>query len=100
MSDFTFELDDFAQQEFYNIVTYYKQFDQRLSSDFIREFDQAVNQLITFPKAGNPYLHDTRRIILDRFPYAIIYKVYDKSVIVVHAVMHMKRKPDYWQERL
>lgn len=100
MSDLTFELDDFAENEFYNIVAYYKQFDGKLSSDFIREFDQAVHQLRAFPKAGSPYLHDTRRIILDRFPYAIIYKIYNKSVIVAHAVMHMKRKPDYWQERL
>jgi plasmid stabilization system protein ParE len=99
MSNFTFELDDFAEEEFYNIVDYYKQFDQELSADFIQEFDQAVQQLIAFPKAGNPYLHQTRRVILSRFPYAIVYKIYEKN-IVAHAVMHMRRKPDYWQERL
>lgn len=100
MNDFIFELDDFAEEEFYNIVDYYKRFDQELSTDFIQEFDQAVNQLIAFPKAGNPYLHQTRRAILNRFPYAIVYKIYDEEIIVAHAVMHMKRKPDYWQERL
>lgn len=54
MSNFTFELDDFAEEEFYNIINYYKQFDQALSADFIQEFDQTVKQLIAFPKAGNP----------------------------------------------
>lgn len=98
MSNFTFELDEFAEKEFYKIVDYYKQFDQELSSDFIKEFDQSVDQLLAFPQAGNPYLHNTRRIILNRFPYAIVYKIYDSNVIVVHAVMHMKRKPGYWQE--
>jgi len=39
MSNFEFELDDFAKEEFYNIVDYYKQFDQELSADFIQEFD-------------------------------------------------------------
>lgn len=98
MSNFTFELDEFAEEEFYNIVDYYKQFDQELSSDFIIEFDQSVQQLLNFPEAGNPYLHNTRRIILNRFPYAVVYRIYEPNVIVAHAVMHMKRKPGYWQE--
>jgi plasmid stabilization system protein ParE len=100
MSDFTFELDEFAEKEFYKIVAYYKQFDQELSSDFIKEFDQSVEQLLTYPKAGNPYLHDTRRVIFDRFPYAIVYKIYNADIIIAHAIMHLKRQPDYWQERL
>lgn len=101
MSNFTFELDDFAEEEFYNIINYYKQFDQALSADFIQEFDQTVKQLVAFPKAGNQYLHQTRRAILNRFPYAIVYNIYEnEEVIIAHAVMHMKRKPDYWQERL
>lgn len=100
MSGFTFELDDFAEKEFYSIVDYYAQFDKALSSDFIQEFDHSVQQLIKFPNTGNPYLYNTRRIILNRFPYAIVYKIYNDHLIVSHAVMHMKRKPDYWKERL
>lgn len=100
MSNFRFELDDFAEEEFYNIVDYYKQFDQSLSADFIKEFDHSVQRLTRFPRAGNPYLHQTRRIILDRFPYAIVYKIYEDESIIAHAVMHLKRKPDYWKEHL
>jgi len=100
MSRLAFELDNAAEVEFYNIVDYYKQFDRSLSSDFIQEFDRAVQRLLDFPKAGSPYLHGTKRIILRRFPYSIIYKIYRDEVIVAHAVMHMRRKPDYWKERL
>lgn len=100
MSGYKFELDNFAEEEFYDIVDYYRQFDRELSSDFIHEFDRTVQQLIVFPKAGNPYLHDTRRVFLNRFPYAIVYKIYNTDVITAHAVMHLKRQPDYWQERL
>lgn len=95
-----FELDNAAEAEFYNIVDYYKQFDHYLSLDFIKEFDQAVERLLNFPKAGSPYLHSTKCIILRRFPYAIVYKIYGDELIVAHAVMHMSRKPDYWKERL
>ena len=100
MTKLTFELDDSAEAEFYDIVDYYKQFDHSLSTDFIHEFDQVVQRLVDFPKAGSPYLHTTKRIILRRFPYAIVYKIYQDKVIVAHAIMHMKRKPDYWKERL
>lgn len=37
MTKLTFELDNAAEAEFYNIVDYYKQFDPALSSDFIQD---------------------------------------------------------------
>ena len=95
-----FELDEAAEGEFYNIIDYYKQFDKSLSSDFIDEFDRAVKHLQEYPDVGSPYLHKTKLIILQRFPFAIVYKIYQNKVIVVHAVMQMKRKPDYWKGRL
>lgn len=76
MTKLTFELGAAAEAEFYNIVDYYKQFDRSLSIDFIQEFDRAVQRLLDFPKAGSPYLHGTKRIILRRFPYSIVYKIY------------------------
>lgn len=100
MSKMALELDDAAEAEFYDIVDYYKQFDQELSYDFIQEFENAVQRLIKFPKTGHPYLHQTKRIFLNRFPYAIVYKVYGGELIMVFAIMHMKRKPDYWEKRL
>lgn len=100
MSKLAFELDDAAEAEFYNIVDYYKRLEPSLASDFIVEFDRVVQRLLEFPKAGSSYLYGTRRIILQRFPYAIVYKIYRDEVIVAHAVMHMRRKPDYWKKRL
>lgn len=100
MSKMALELDDAAEAEFYGIVDYYKQFDQTLSYVFIQEFEVAVQRLTKFPKAGHPYLHQTKRIFLNRFPYAIVYKVYRDELIMVFAIMHMKRKPDYWEKRL
>jgi toxin ParE1/3/4 len=95
-----FELVDGAEAEFYDIVDYYKQFDQALSYDFIQEFEDAVQRQIKFPKAGHTYLQQTKRTFLNRFPYAIVYKIYRDELIMVFAIMHIKRKPDYWKKRL
>ncbi|MEX0773363.1 MAG: type II toxin-antitoxin system RelE/ParE family toxin [Balneolales bacterium] len=100
MSEIAFEINDAAEAEFYDIVDYYKQFDHVLSHDFIQEFEDAVQQLIKFPQAGHPYLHQTKRIFLKRFPYAIVYKIYRDEWIMVFAIMHLKRKPTYWEKRL
>lgn len=70
MSKLAFELDDAAEAEFYDIVDYYKQFDQTLSYDFIQEFEDTVQRLIKFPKSGHLYLHQTKRIFLIRFRFA------------------------------
>lgn len=100
MNKLAFELSDAAEVELYYIVDYYKQFDRLLSYDFIHEFEEAVQRLIKFPKVGHPYLHQTKRIFLNRFPYSIVYKIYSDESIIVFAIMHMKRKPDYWEKRL
>lgn len=100
MSELTFEFDEAAEAEFYDIVDYYKQFDRSLSDNFIHEFEDAVQRLIKFSEAGHPYLHQTKRIFLNRFPYSIVYKIYRNELIMVFAIMHMKRKPDYWEKRL
>ncbi len=60
MTSQTFELTDAAEIEFYNAVDYYKQFDPALSSDFIQEFDRAVQRLLDFSLAGSPYIYGTK----------------------------------------
>ncbi len=94
------EFDDAAEAEFYDIVEYYKQFDRSLSNDFVQEFERTIQRLVKFPGAGHPYLHQTKRVFLNRFPYAIVYKIYRDESIIVFAIMHMKRKPGYWKKRL
>ena len=54
MSEITIELSNEAEAEFYDIVDYYKQYDQTLSYDFIQEFEDVVRRITKFPKAGHP----------------------------------------------
>jgi hypothetical protein len=37
-----------------------------------------------------------RRYRLNRFPYGLVYAVLDNEIVIV-AIMHLHRKPDYWQ---
>ncbi|MEX0845552.1 MAG: type II toxin-antitoxin system RelE/ParE family toxin [Balneolaceae bacterium] len=100
MSKITLEIRSQAEDEFYDIVDYYREIDVSLADEFIAEFELFLEKILEFPQAGHPYLNQTKRVILDRFPYSLIYKIYRDEIVVVYAVMHMRRKPGYWTERL
>jgi hypothetical protein len=60
---------------------------------------KVVFQNPAFPEAWHPLTPNVRRCRLSRFPYGVLY-VHEPDGIVVVAVMHMHRNPDYWRDRL
>lgn len=41
-----------------------------------------------------------RRLLMRRFPYAVIVRQRDSGVVEVLAFAHVARRPGYWRERL
>jgi len=39
-----------------------------------------------------------RKLNFDRFPYAIVYSA-NNDILYIKAVMHLHRRPFYWQHR-
>ena len=60
---------------------------------------EAIRDLVQTPLRWQKYLHGTRRFVLHRFPFSIIY-LDDPEVLIIVAVAHNKRKPGYWKQRL
>jgi hypothetical protein len=69
-----------------------------LSLDFLKEVHSAILRIIEFPKAFPILSKNTRRCLLNRFPFAVIYETKQNEIIVL-AIMHLSRKPGYWKER-
>jgi hypothetical protein len=42
---------------------------------------------------------EARRVLLRRFPYAVIYEVHGPDVVIL-ACMHFSRDPESWERRL
>ena len=53
----------------------------------------------SFPLAAVEIEPEIRRSLLARFPYALIYGMDDRTLIVI-AVAHTHREPRYWVDRL
>jgi len=90
---------DEAEAEFYDAVAYYEDCESGLGLELAREVFTAIDRIIAFSEAWSPYSNRTRRCLLKRFPYGIVYRRLD-DVIVIFAVMQLNREPDYWKNRL
>jgi plasmid stabilization system protein ParE len=70
-----------------------------LGKAFLIEVLSAVDRVERFPEAWHPLSERIRRCRLSRFPYGLIYTI-DNSDILVLAIAHLHRRPDYWRDRL
>ena len=66
---------------------------------FMAELDHALEQIAQFPEAGAPYFGNTRRRLLRRFPFSVVYRKQRRKLEIV-AVAHSRRRPGYWQGRV
>jgi plasmid stabilization system protein ParE len=81
------------------IIDWYWTRSQVAASDFTDELNTSLAHLREAPQACPPYPHGTRRILLNRFPFFIVFRerLHDIQII---AVAHAKRRPGYWTKRL
>jgi toxin ParE2 len=66
---------------------------------FVREVDAGLQRVAESPNAWHPLSQRLRRYRLNRFPYGIIYQVRKNEILVI-AVAHLHRRPEYWRHRL
>lgn len=72
------------------------------SSELAARFDEAVaralNEVGDHPFRYPELQPGVRRIIVDRFPYKVIYRVRSDAVVEVLAVYHGARAPEGWDD--
>ena len=99
------ELSPRARVELDEILEYYAAQQPGLDAQFLAEFERSSRQLGGFPETG-PLAgrlgfpgSKSRRLIMRRFPYLLIYSVASARVIIV-AIAHQSRRPSYWRSRV
>ena len=69
-----------------------------MGCDFSLEIASTIARIIDFPKAWLVIEGESRRALVKRFPYGILYAE-DQDNIYVVAVMYLHRDPEYWKHR-
>ncbi len=88
-----------AREEFLAAAHYFEAATPGLGHEFIAEVEEAVARVATFPEYGGSYLMGTRRVVLRRFPFNIVY-LHEPETVLIVAVANHGRRPGYWRDRL
>jgi toxin ParE1/3/4 len=87
-----------AEEEMIHAVGYYEAQQQKLGRRFLAAVQDSINRIVINPEAYSPVYPGIRRCIVKSFPFGIIFRQ-EKEKIIIVAVMHLHRDPDYWKER-
>lgn len=89
-----------AQEDLDDAYQWYEDQESGLGKEFIRCIDAKIAKI-----KHNPFYHQVlqsdrlRRALTNRFPFSI-YFVDEEEIIVIFAILHQKRSPDFWKSRL
>lgn len=95
----TFAFHPEAEKEFFEAIDYYESHAIGLGYDFSIEVLNTIQNIINYPDAWPILIDDVRRCLVNRFPYGILYSL-EKGETLILAVMHLRRHPDYWKQRI
>ena len=87
-----------AETEFTRAVEYYENCQHGLGRDFAREVYATIARIIQFPNAWSSMSKNTRRCMMHRFPFGLIYRIKSRNIQII-AVADLRRSPGYWKER-
>ena len=87
-----------AEEELNSAIDYYEDIQEHLGLEFANEVYKTIYRIIDFPYAWQPMTSKTRRCLTNRFPFGIIYKITEERIIII-AIMHLNKKPNYWKIR-
>ncbi len=90
---------DPAQRELDDAIAWYADQAPGLGNAFLIETLKAIHLIQRFPLAWHPLSPNARRCRLNRFPYCVVYGLEGDDLIVI-AIAHQHRKPDYWRDRM
>jgi len=79
-------------------AAFYEDCQPGLGHSFLDAVEAALAEIVKHPLMWRKVKGRFRRYLVQRFPYGLIYAV-QEDVIYIAAVMHLKRKPDYWYGR-
>jgi toxin ParE1/3/4 len=93
------EIHPAALAELKSAVVWYQERNETAAQSFVSELDRAVELVMAAPGRWPNGEHGTRKLVLQRYPFAVIYRE-KEAVVQVLAVAHGRRRPGYWKDRL
>lgn len=89
-----------ASEEFTEAVHWYEERRSGLGAEFFDAVSATMALIAERPEIGTAIGAggSTRRMLVGSFPYQVVYHL-TRTEIVIVAVAHLKRRPNYWKGR-
>ena len=88
-----------AEREVEDAFWWYERQRSGLGLEFLLAFDAAVERMRRLPEGHEIVARRTRKALLRRFPYLVLYAVEEERVLIT-AVFHGRRDPRRWSDRV
>ena len=88
-----------AREELFEAAVYYESKETGLGIRFRDELAHVLEHVVSDPYLWRERTGGYRRVNCPVFPYYIAYFIRDDSIIVA-AVAHGHRRPEYWKKRI
>ena len=88
-----------AELELEEAIAYYETRESGLGEQFLTEVRRVLSLVSEYPKIGVEIWSTRRRMLLERFPYGVVYRELEDQTILVLAIMHLRKRPRYWRRR-
>ena len=88
-----------AEEEYLTSLDWYRGRSLKTAASFEKEFQRAITIIEKAPERWPGYFLQCRRYILHQFPFSVVYRIYPSQILVV-AVAHAHRRPEYWKGRI
>ncbi len=89
-----------AETELDDAFGYYESVQRGLGFKFLAEVELSKSRMTSFPLSYHEIGKYSRRCLVQKFPYGIIYQYKERpKEILVVAISHLHRVPDYWLGR-
>lgn len=76
------------------VARHYAEIAPNVADRFSDELERTLLLLESYPLAGRVLYGDVRRMVLDRFPYFLTYRV-DGDIVRVQLLVHTRRDPTW-----
>ncbi|OGU34315.1 MAG: hypothetical protein A2068_05190 [Ignavibacteria bacterium GWB2_35_6b] len=88
-----------ASLELDDAIEYYNLQSAGLGFNFFDEVLETINLISLFPAIWSPNSNNTRKAVLSKFPFNLIYTILEEKIFII-AVAHQHREPEYWIDRM
>jgi len=87
-----------ADAEMMEAAAYYESQQEDLGKRFLSAVQDSLNRIQINPSLY-PIVHlDVRQCLTKPFPFNVLFRITPNQIIIM-AVMHQSRHPDYWKNR-